>query len=157
MQYLVHFPWIEEQVAAAVLGNEEAEAVRMPLHDAGDEIQLGCHAELALAVGHELAVALHCLDAARKCFARPPVDVHRAHEIGERQRDAGVLQGIEDRGARRQQGRIDIASGAMGGGRALDLSGGATALAERIARSRLRLARRFGLGGASGLGRARFL
>ena len=74
VQHLVHLARAEEDVGAAVLGNEEAEAVRMALDDAGDEVELGDDAELALAVDQQLAVALHRGEAAVERLAGAPVD-----------------------------------------------------------------------------------
>ena len=55
VQHLVHLARAEEQIGAAVVGDEEAEAVGMSLHGAGDEGELGGDAELALAVQHAAA------------------------------------------------------------------------------------------------------
>ena len=62
VQHLVHFSRRQEEVVAAVVRNEEAEAVGVPLHGAADEIELGDHAQLALAVDEQLAVALQRRD-----------------------------------------------------------------------------------------------
>ena len=110
MQHLVHFARVQEVVVAAVLGNEKAEAVGMPLHDANDEIELGDDAQFALAVGEQLAVALHRRKTAGEGFARDRRDVELALELGRRHRNAGGFQRVEDRFARRQQRRIDVAA-----------------------------------------------
>ena len=54
------------------------------------------------------AVALHRVDAAEERIARTPIDRHGAREVGGRQRDAGVTQRGQDRGARRQERRVDV-------------------------------------------------
>jgi hypothetical protein len=66
VQHLVHLRLAEEEIGAAVVRDEEAVAVRMPLHGAGDEIELRGDAELALAIDEELAIALH----RRRCGRR---------------------------------------------------------------------------------------
>ena len=71
----------QEEIGAAVVGNEKAESVGMSLHGSGDEIELGDDAELALAVHQQLAVALHRLDAAEERDASALVDVHLPREI----------------------------------------------------------------------------
>ncbi len=96
VQRLVHLARIEEDVGAAVLGHQEAVAVRMTLHDAGDEIELGDDAKLALAVHQQLAVALHRRKPAGKGFARAAIDRHRPHQFVGGQGHAGVGQGFED-------------------------------------------------------------
>ena len=110
VQHLVHFARVQEVVVAAVLGNEEAEAVGMPLHDANDEIELGDDAQFALAVGEQLAVALHRGEPAGEGFARDRRDVELALELGRRHRNARGFQRVEDGFARRQQSRIDVAA-----------------------------------------------
>ncbi|TXT23688.1 MAG: hypothetical protein FD134_2005, partial [Gallionellaceae bacterium] len=69
VQHLVHFLGAQHQVGAAIVRDQEAEAVGMPLHLALDEIQLVHHANRLLAVAHDLAVALHGAQAARKQLA----------------------------------------------------------------------------------------
>ena len=110
MQHLVHFARVQEVVVAAVLGDEKAEAVGMPLHDADDEIELRDDAQFALAVGEQLAVALHRRETAGEGFARDRRDVELALELGRRHRNASGFQRVEDRFARRQQRRIDVAA-----------------------------------------------
>ena len=59
VQRLVHLFRRQEQVRASVVGNEKSEAVGVALHRAGHQVELGDDAKLALAIGHQLAVALH--------------------------------------------------------------------------------------------------
>ena len=66
MQYLLHLVGAEKNVLAALVGHEEAETIRMPLHAALDQVELIHHAHRMLAVAHDLAVALHRLEAAAK-------------------------------------------------------------------------------------------
>ena len=81
----------------------------MPLHRARHEIELGRDAQLALAVDEDLAVALHRVETTEESLARATVDPHRTLELGRRQWYAGFGQRVEDRSARRQQRRIDVA------------------------------------------------
>jgi hypothetical protein len=78
MEHLVHFRGAEEQVGAAVVRDEEAEAVGVTLDGPADEVELGGDAELALAIHQELAVALHRVDAAEERVAGTLVDGHLA-------------------------------------------------------------------------------
>ena len=124
MQHLVHLARIEEQIGSAVVRDEKPEAVGMALHGAGHEIELGDDAELALAIGEQLAVALHRLDAALECCAGPAVDAHRPRELRGREGDAGVAQRGEDVRARRQERGLDVVSASLGpAGAALALAG----------------------------------
>ena len=108
VQDLVHLGRTEEEIRASVVRNEKPEPVRMPLHGAGDEVELRRDAELALAIHQQLAVATHRIDAAHERVARAARDRHRARELGGRQRNAGLLQRIENRDPRRQQRGIDV-------------------------------------------------
>ena len=99
---LVHLGRAEEEIRASVVRNEKPEPVRMPLHGAGDEVELRRDAELALAIHQQLAVAPHRVDAAHERVARAARDRHRARELGGRQRNAGLLQRVENRDPRRQ-------------------------------------------------------
>ena len=129
VQRLVHLARAQEIVFAAGVRHEEAEAVRVALHLADREVELGDDAQLTLAVGEELAVALHRGQAAVKGVARNVPHVQRAFEFGRRHRYAGVLQVGEDRFPRRQQGGVDVAGArppripAIGGGGAAPRGG----------------------------------
>ena len=112
VQHLVHLARSEEDIGAAVVGNEKAEAVGVSLHGAGDEVELRDDAELALAVHQQLAVALHRIDAVEECVACAPVDCHGPRELGRRQRNTGLLERVEYRFARREQRRVDAAAAA---------------------------------------------
>jgi hypothetical protein len=100
VQQFVHLARRQEQVGTAIVGNQEAEAVGMTLDGAGDEVELGDDAELALAIDHQLAVALHCLEAVVEAFARARADTELAQQIARRHRHAGALQRRQDRRAR---------------------------------------------------------
>ncbi len=110
VENLVHLARPQEQVRAAVVGDEKSEPVGVTLHGSRDEVELGDDAQLAFAVHQQLTVALHRGDAAEEGVARALVDDHCAGELGGRQRDPGVLQRVEDRVARRQQIGIDVAA-----------------------------------------------
>ena len=109
VQHLVHFARAQEIVVAAFVRDEEPEAVGMALHGADDEVELGDDAQFALAVGEQLAVALHRRQPAVERLARDGADGEFALEVGGRQRRAGIAQRGQDRFARRQQRRIDVA------------------------------------------------
>ncbi len=59
VQHLVHFLLAEEHVGAAILRDQEAETVRMPLHLALDQVKLVRHANGAFAIAQDLPVAFH--------------------------------------------------------------------------------------------------
>ena len=65
----MHLFGAEKHVRSAIVGDQKAESVRVPLNLAGDQIELGDDAELPLAVGHQLTFARHRREAAFKCFA----------------------------------------------------------------------------------------
>ena len=92
MQHLVHLARVQEEVVAAVVGHEEAEAVRMALHDADDEVELGDDAQLALAVGEDLAVALHRREPAVERVARDGVTRSVALDVGGGSGRAGIFE-----------------------------------------------------------------
>ena len=112
VQHLVHLRLAQEEVGAAIVGNEKAVAVGMPLHRAGDEVELRGDAKLALAVHQQLAVALHRGDASQERVARALVDRHRPRELGRRHRHARRFQRLENGHARGQQLRIDVVAAA---------------------------------------------
>ena len=147
VQRLVQLARAEEDVGAAVLGNEEAVAVRMALDDAGDEVELGDDAELALAVDQQLAVALHRGEAPVERLEGAPVDGEVAGEVLRRQRYPRLLQRLEDRHAGGQQPGVDVAAPARA---ALAGLGG---FARRGRRCRRGLAARGALHRSSGCGR----
>ena len=64
VQHAVHFLGRQIEVVAALFRHHETEAVGMPLDAALDQIELVRQAQLALAVEHQLAVALHRAEAA---------------------------------------------------------------------------------------------
>jgi len=97
VQRLVHFLGTEKDVRSAVIRNQEAESVRVTLHLAGDQIELGDHAKLALAVGHQLSFAGHGREAALESFAlRVALDRERLRELVGSHRYAALAQHIED-------------------------------------------------------------
>ncbi|KCB33243.1 hypothetical protein L543_1089 [Bordetella hinzii L60] len=108
VQHLEHLARRQEDVRAAVIAHQETEAVAMALHAPGDKVQLGGQQQHALAVGQQLAIALH--------GGQPPLETHHgrfaldAHALGQlggRQRRAGGAQGIQDLFARRDV-RIEV-------------------------------------------------
>jgi hypothetical protein len=69
MQHAVHFLGRQIQIVAALLRHHEAEAVRVALDAALDQVELVRQAQLTLAVEHQLAVALHRAKAALEQIA----------------------------------------------------------------------------------------
>ena len=121
VQHLVHLARVQEEVVAAFVGHEEAEAVRMTLHGADREVELGDDAQLALAVGEELAVALHRGEPPVERVARDGRHAERLLDVGGRQGGAGVLQRSEDRVAGGDEAGVEVvrprAASRAGGGR----------------------------------------
>ena len=105
VQHLVHFARRQEQVVAAVVGNQEAEAVGMALHRAGDEIELGDDAKLALAVDEQLAVALQRFHARIEQMLLLAADRQARCDLGRRQRRARFGELTQDRFAGRHRRR----------------------------------------------------
>ncbi len=107
MQRLVHFLRAEEHVRAAVVGDQKTESVRMTLHLAGDQVELGDDAELTLAVGHQLSLARHrgqaALERLALGFAR---DAERPRQLIGQHRHATLAQHVEDLLAARN---VDVA------------------------------------------------
>ncbi len=68
VQHAMHFLGRQKQVAAAFVRRDKAKAVRMTFDPALDQIEFVRQAQLALAVEHELAVALHRAEAALEQF-----------------------------------------------------------------------------------------
>ena len=93
---------------AAVFGNQEAEPVRMSLDDADDEIELGKDAKLALAIGEDLAVALHGGEPAFVGLLRDALDAQGARQFLGRHRRACGSERLQDVVARGQRRRIGI-------------------------------------------------
>jgi hypothetical protein len=68
----------------------------MPLHPPAHKIQLGNHADRVAAVAHDLAVALHRGDAARKCVPLGRRDVQQPLELGLGNGHAAPVQRFEN-------------------------------------------------------------
>ena len=113
VQRLVHLARAEEQIVAAGVGNEKAEAIRMTLDLAGDDVELGDDADFALAIDEHVAGAFERGKVLRKCAFGVVGDAQTARELVGSERDAGVVQRGEDRGGVGQPG---AAAGAVGGG-----------------------------------------
>src|SRR5690606_7119956 len=106
MHRLAHLPRRQEHVGAAVVADEEAETVAMALHPAGDEVELGGEQQDALAIGQELAVALHRRQAALQRLTLLGPHRQAIHELGGTERHAGLAQACEDRLAAWRRGGI---------------------------------------------------
>jgi hypothetical protein len=88
----VHLLGAEEEVVAAVLGLEEAEAVRVALDAALDEAGLVRDEDGAAAVAHDLAFALHGRKAPGEGFALVGFDPEQGGEAVLVEGDAFAIQ-----------------------------------------------------------------
>ncbi len=97
VQRLAHLVGREEQVGAAVIGQEKTEAVGMTLDRAGEQIEFGDDTELALAIGHQLSVALHRREPAGEGLPLGgSMDVERRSEVAGAHRRAALTQEFEN-------------------------------------------------------------
>ena len=152
VQHLVHFARAQEVVISSGIRNEKSESVRMALHRADDQIELGDDAQLALAVGEQLAVAFHRGQPSVEGFARDDAHAEFLLQVRRRQRRAGVLQRGEDGLARGQQRGIDVAgTGTGAAGRANAARTGARRARARRERARGALLARRGRRAGGGL------
>ncbi|MDT4818582.1 hypothetical protein FQZ97_516800 [compost metagenome] len=108
VQHLEHFARRQEQVGPAVVAQQKAEAVAMTQHLAGDEVQFGGEQQHALAIGHQLPVALHraqpALEPHHRCRA---LDAHALGQLHRRQRRARGTQRFQD-GFTRRYIRVEV-------------------------------------------------
>ena len=88
----------KRDVGAAVVADQEAVAVGMPLEAAGDEVELGRDAELALPVDEELAAIMERRDLVVERASLAPAEAEALGELVGRERHAGVGQRREDPG-----------------------------------------------------------
>ncbi|MNQ77565.1 hypothetical protein D3C85_924430 [compost metagenome] len=97
MQHLEHFARGQEQVRSAIIAQQEAEAVAVTQHLAGDEVQLRSQQQHALAVGHQLPVALHGTQAALEAHhRRRAFHAHALGQFNRRQRCSRGAQRCQD-------------------------------------------------------------
>src|SRR3546814_3085184 len=61
MQNLEHFPWPKKKIWSAIVAQQKAKAIAMPLNPTCNEINLRCRQNLPLCVVKAWHVALHCL------------------------------------------------------------------------------------------------
>ena len=111
MQHLVHLARRQEQVVAAVIGNEESEAVGMALDRAGDEIELGDDAKLALAIDEQLAVALERGDACIEEVLLLAAHAEARRDLGGREGRARLAELAQD--GFRTRARLENGAGAL--------------------------------------------
>ena len=103
VQHLVHLARRQEQIVAAVVGNEKSETVGMALHRAGHEVELGDDAELALAIDEQLAVALERRHAGIEHVLLLAPEPQAGCNLDGRQRDARFGQLTQDCVTRRRR------------------------------------------------------
>ena len=92
VQHLVHLLGLEEQVVAAVVRLDEAEAVRMAFHLARNQVRLLRQDVGVLAVAQQLAVPLHGVETALEEVLLIPADVQQGHQLVEGNGASLVLQ-----------------------------------------------------------------
>jgi len=103
MQDFVHLFRAKIQIIATGIGNQKAKTIAMALHPSGNQFDFGRQAQRALAVDHQLAFALHRLQAALESFDFCISDAqHRDQFIGKDRRTA-LFQDLQDKFARRQR------------------------------------------------------
>ena len=95
VQDLVHFVRPEKHVGTRVVPDQETETVRMPLHLAGNQVELGDDANRIAAVAHDLAVALHGAEPALESFALAVGDAEQFFEFRIADRYALRVQRLE--------------------------------------------------------------
>ena len=95
VQDLVHFVRPEKHVGAAVVAHDKPEAVRVPLHLAGDQIELADHANRVAPVAHDLAIALHGAKPAFESFALVVGDAKQLFEHGIANRHSLRVQRVQ--------------------------------------------------------------
>ena len=96
VQHAMHLLRSQEQVVGAIVRHQKAETVRVPLHLAGNEIELADQADIALAIAHHLAIALHGIEAANKAILLGIDDFQFIGQRSHIQRNTGLGQHIED-------------------------------------------------------------
>ena len=97
VQRLVHLLRRQKKIGTAVVGDEEAVAVGVALDRTRGEIELGDDAQLTLAIGHQLPVALHRAEPSRERIAlRRAVYSERGRKIVGAHRRAVFAQMFED-------------------------------------------------------------
>ena len=106
MQHLAHLVLFEKDVGRAVIGNQEAVAVRMPLNLSRRQAGPFRQDVGALAVAHQLAFALHGAEPALEHLALAVGDVEQLGEFGKRQRPAFIGQHLRNVLPRRQRGFV---------------------------------------------------
>ena len=97
VHHFFHLPGRQEQVlAAGLVGDQEAEAVAVALHPAGDQIHARGDAHLAVAVFHQLAVAQHRLEAALQAHLAVFVHVQEPGQVVLTERLSLVVEDLQD-------------------------------------------------------------
>ncbi len=95
VQDLRHFVGRQEQVLAAFVGDQEAEAVPVSLDGAGDEVRVVADLQPSLGVVAQLAVAFHGLDAADEARGQGDRGMGGVGEGFEGQGLARLAQGVQ--------------------------------------------------------------
>ena len=96
VQHLVHLAGRQEEIVAAGIGNQETEPVRVALDRAGDEVELGDDAKLALAVDEQLAVARERGDAFVKAVLLLAAQAESRRDLGGREGRARLAEFAQD-------------------------------------------------------------
>ena len=106
VQHLVHLLGRQEQVGAAFVRHEEAEAVRMPLDATADEVGLVRDQPVAAAVLQQLRRARHGAEPALEVLMLEVLDVEQFAQALERNGHALLAERLEDVFAARQRGVV---------------------------------------------------
>ena len=106
---LAHLLRPDEQIRAAIVADDEAEPVGMPLHPAADQVRLVGQQVGTAAVAHDLAVAHHRRQAAVEILALAGFDFERRRQRLEAERHAVLLEDLEDVLAARKGMRVAFA------------------------------------------------
>jgi hypothetical protein len=109
MQNFVHLRRSEEHIRPAVVADQETKTVRMPLHFAGNQVELGDDADRVAAVAHNLAVALHRGEPPLETFALALGNAEQFFELRVADRHALRVQRLENHLATRH-GLVVIAA-----------------------------------------------
>ncbi len=91
----MHLVRPQKHVGAAVVAQQKAEAVRMALHLAGNQIELGDDTDRIATIAHDLAVALHGGQPALEPFAFAVGDAEQFFKLGIADRHALRVERLE--------------------------------------------------------------
>jgi hypothetical protein len=106
VQHLLHLLLREEEIVLSIVGLEEPVAIGMTDHLAANEARLVGDEDRATAVAHDLPLALHRGETARKAFPLRVVDLEALGELVFIERHPRVAEFLEHRLAARNFDRV---------------------------------------------------